>query len=404
MARTASERHRRTLTADLRAQGMLESSRVQSAFHAVARERFLPETLAEGGLAAVYRDEAIITKRDAAGLPLSSSSQPAIMAKMLELLDVAPGERVLEIGAGTGYNAALLAHLVGSSGRVTSIDINPGIARQARRALRDAGVRATVVAGDGREGYADHMPYDRIIVTASAEQIPRAWLQQLREGGRLVVPLRLDPDGGAIQVIPALERRDGELRSVGMTWGGFMPLHGGDGGRQPPQGNLSVVHSVRERHHALVSLSGEGVAQLTQRAARDLLASLLSPPPSPQRRGVTGLIGQQPPWLMIYLLLNLPARRRIWLRHAGRWGIGLADRRGVAIVSLRSPWGQTESRPARARWRLDRYGTAAAATELSRLLDQWRQLERDGRTSLQLTAGGRGAKLRLAFTWASVTG
>jgi len=148
VARTSSERHRRALVAELRAKGILTSDRVQGAFHAVARERFIPETLEQGGLAAVYRDDAIITKRNPQGLPISSSSQPAIMAKMLELLDVSPGDEVLEIGAGTGYNAALLTHLTGPSGRVTTIDVDAEIASRARKALRAAGARALVLAGD----------------------------------------------------------------------------------------------------------------------------------------------------------------------------------------------------------------------------------------------------------------
>lgn len=301
MALTASERHRRSLTADLRGKGALSDRRVEQAFRAVAREHFLPETLADGGLGAVYRDEAILTKRSAQGMPLSSSSQPAIMARMLELLDVQPGDRVLEIGAGTGYNAALLAHLVGPTGRVVSIDIDPDLVRKARRALREAGARAKIVAGDGREGYGAGAPFDRIIVTASAGEIPPPWLEQLREAGRLVLPLRLDPERGAIQVIPALERRDGSLRSVDLTWGGFMPLHGGDGGSQAPPSSLSAVHSSHGRHVALASLSGDGIGQLAAQAARRLLTSLLSTPDQPRRRGVTTLSSMQPPGLLLYL-------------------------------------------------------------------------------------------------------
>jgi len=138
---------------------VLASPRVAAAFAEVPRERFIPDLLEREGLEAVYRDEAVVTKRDARGMPLSSSSQPAIMAKMLELLDLRPGQRVLEIGAGTGYNAALLSHIVGSAGQVTSVDVDPELARAARRALRDAGVRATVVSGDGRDGHHGRAPY-----------------------------------------------------------------------------------------------------------------------------------------------------------------------------------------------------------------------------------------------------
>jgi methyltransferase of FxLD system len=399
MARTASERQRRSLTAELRAQGALRSARVEAAFHAVAREYFLPETLAGGGLKAVYRDEAIVTKRGAQGLPLSSSSQPAIMAKMLELLDVQPGNRVLEIGAGTGYNAALLAHLTGPSGRVTSIDIDADLARKARRALRDAEARATIVAGDGRDGYAARAPYDRIVVTASADEIPTAWIDQLHEGGRLVLPLRLAPERGAIQVIPALERQGSTLRSVDLTWGGFMPLHSGDGGWPPPSSTLSAVHSVNGRHVGLASLSGQGIARLSRQTVRELLVSLLSPRGEPRRRGVTR---NQPPWLLLYLLLNIPVKRRLSLHETGRWGIGLVDRQSqsAAILSLRSPWRSNgEKSPRRARWRLDAYGADTAATELDQLVRRWQELERVGHTTLHMTARERGRRLRLSFAW-----
>ncbi len=383
---------------------MLASPRIEAAFHAVAREHFLPETFAEGGLEAVYRDEAIATKRNAQGLPISSSSQPAIMAQMLELLAVQPGDRVLEIGAGTGYNAALLSHLAGPSGRVTSIDIDAEIARSARRAVREAGAQVTVVAGDGRVGHGARAPYDRIIVTASAGELPRAWLEQLADAGRLVVPLRLDPERGAVQVIPAFERRGAALRSVGMTWGGFMPLHGGDGGWQPPSAMLSAGLTVGGRHTALASLTGPGLAQLRQPSANALLVALLGSPAAPRRRGLTGLSGRQPPSLLLYLLLTVSAGRRLSLDHPGRWGIGLVDRRSqsAAIVSLRSPW--TESGGTlrtRARWRLDTYGADAAGIELDHLLARWHELERTGHTTLCITARGRGHTLRLRFTWAA---
>jgi protein-L-isoaspartate(D-aspartate) O-methyltransferase len=402
MARTTSERLRRSLIADMHAKGALSSPGVTAAFLAVAREHFLPEALAKGGLKAVYRDDAIATKRNDQGLPLSSSSQPSLMAMMLELLDVQPGDRVLEVGAGTGYNAALLAHLTGPSGRVTSIDIDPDIARRARRSLRDAGVGATIVAGDGRDGHPPKAPYDRIIATAAADEIPRAWLEQLNEAGRLVLPLRLDRDGGAIQLIPVFERFGDQLRSVGMTWGGFMPLHGGDGGWNVRPSTLSAFHSVDGHYTGLASLSGHGVGQLSSPGARGLLVSLLTKPGTPQRRGLTDLASEQPPLLLLHLLLNIPAKQRLSLNQPGRWGIGIVDRRSqsAAIVSLRSPWGNADTTPQRrARWRLDAYGADTAAAQLDELITQWQQLEHAGQTKLRITARGRASELRLTFAW-----
>ena len=403
MARTASERLRRGLVAEMRAKGAPSSPGVEAAFLSVAREDFLPEVVADGGLQAVYRDEAIVTKRNGQGLALSSSSQPSLMAKMLELLDVAPGDSVLEIGAGTGYNAALLAHLTGPSGRVTSVDVDPDLARRARRSLRDAGARATIVAGDGRQGHPPDAPYDRIIATAAADQIPRAWLEQLREGGRLVLPLRLDPERGAIQLIPGLQRRGNELRSFGLTWGGFMPLHGGDGGWRTPPSTLGAFHSIDDRHTSLASLSGPGIGRLSRPAARRLLVSLLSESGTPRRRGLTDLAGNQPPLVLLYLLLTIPATRRLSLSRPGRWGLGIVDRRSrsAAIVSLRSPWEIGAKAPERrARWRLDAYGANAAATELDELITRWRELEHAGHTTLRITARGRASALHLTFAWA----
>ncbi len=386
----------------LRAKGVIASDAVQAAFLAVPRERFVPEIAGERDLDAVYRDEAIVTKRDARGMPLSSSSQPALMAKMLELLAPRPGDRVLEIGAGTGYNAALLAEMVGPRGRVSSVDVDAGLARTAQRALRDAGYRVSVKAGDGRAGHAGGAPYDRIIATACADDIPNAWLEQLADGGRLELPLRLDPDGAAIQVIPVFERQGDRLESTALTWGGFMPLHSGDGGWRPLPATLAANRSVRGRHTSLVTLSGAGLDQLPTKAARELLATVLSDHGPPRRRGLTDMRSAKPPLLLIYLLLSIPAARRVTMTDPGRLGVGLVHRqsRSLALVSLRSPWNTNIDKPGtRVRWRLDAYGGDTAADRLDQLIDGWQQFEREHRTKLQISARAHDDALRLTFAW-----
>jgi protein-L-isoaspartate(D-aspartate) O-methyltransferase len=402
MAKRSAPRLRRDLVAELHAKGVIRSDAVEAAFMTVPRERFVPEVAAERGLEAVYRDEAIVTKRDPRGMPLSSSSQPALMAEMLELLAARRGDRVLEIGTGTGYNAALLAHIVGPKGHVTSVDVDAALVRAARRALRETGYRASLNVGDGREGHHNAAPYDRIIVTACADEIPHAWFDQLADGGRLELPLRLDPDGAAIQLIPVFERQGNHLRSVALTWGGFMPLHAGDGGWRPPPATLGASRSVKGTHTSLISMSGAGLEQLPADAARDLLASMLTKQGPPVRQGLTDMSSTRPPLFLIYLLLRIPDAQRVSLMQDGRLGVGLTDRRSrsLAVISLRSPWrGNADIGKTRSRWRLDAYGNNTAAVLLDRLASEWQQLQRDHRTTLQVTARGQTGALRLSFAW-----
>jgi protein-L-isoaspartate(D-aspartate) O-methyltransferase len=211
----AAQRHE-ALVARLRDTGAA-SERVLDAFAAVPRHLFLPGVAPE----LAYADDAIVThERD--GVPTSSSSQPSLMARMLDQLDVRPGDRVLEVGAGTGYNAALIAAL---GGRVTTVDVQREVADAARRHLAAAGVpdgAVAVVCGDGADPPGG--PYDRIIVTAGCWSLPRALTAALADGGVLVAPLRVN----AVELALAL-RRDGELLRGGDGIPcGFMPLRGGD--------------------------------------------------------------------------------------------------------------------------------------------------------------------------------
>ena len=210
---------RAALVETLRAKRSLQSPAITEAFAVVPRHLFVPHVSVEDA----YRDRWIATKRLPDGDVVSSSSQPEIMAIMLEQLDVRPGQRVLEIGAGTGYNAALLAHLVGPAGRVTTIDIDDDIVAAARTHLDAAGVTGVrVMCADGWAGDADGAPYDRIMLTVGAADISPAWRAQLAPGGRLLLPLSLP----AVQASVAFDHRDVSLESVSVRGCIFMRLRG----------------------------------------------------------------------------------------------------------------------------------------------------------------------------------
>lgn len=206
----------------LRKNDMLHSDEVAAAFMTVPRHLFLPGEPVERA----YQDIAIQVRAGPDGRWTSASSQPAVMAIMLEQLDLQPGMRVLEIGAGTGFNAALMAVLVGPEGAVTAVDIQADLVEAAREHLQAVGLeRVQVVAGDGGYGWPAGAPYDRIILTASSTTITPAWREQLVDGGRLVMPFDL---GGA-QVTAAFEKRGAEMVSVSLANCGFMPLQGSFG-------------------------------------------------------------------------------------------------------------------------------------------------------------------------------
>ncbi|MER5932851.1 methyltransferase domain-containing protein [Streptomyces sp. NPDC002054] len=119
--------------------------------------------------------------------PSSSSSQPRMVFSMLADLDVRDGHRVLEIGTGTGWNAGLLSHRLGS-GNVVSVEFDPAVAEGAGENLRGAGLSPLVIVGDGRLGYAGGAPYDRVIATCSIGEVPAAWVEQTVAGGVVVAP------------------------------------------------------------------------------------------------------------------------------------------------------------------------------------------------------------------------
>lgn len=196
----------------------------RSAFLAVPRHALIPDTVwVKNGAGLVplhrtddpqrwldltYADDSVITQVDdghpaGPGLigeaPSSSASCPSIVAVMLAALDAQEGQRVLEIGTGTGYNAALLAHRLEAE-QVTTMEIDPRVAAQARRALSDIGFGAVaVITGDGELGYPPATPYDRVICTAACENIPYPWVAQTKPGGLVLTPWKNSYfDGGLV--------------------------------------------------------------------------------------------------------------------------------------------------------------------------------------------------------------
>ncbi|WP_370950123.1 methyltransferase domain-containing protein [Amycolatopsis sp. cg5] len=192
------------LTAELVAAGVLSDPAWRDAFAATPRHLFVsriidgPASLSAGDtgwLDAVYADESLATQTRPTGdgatgreIASSSSSKPTVMAVMLERLAPEPGHLVLEIGTGTGYNAALLSHRLGAS-NVYSLDLDADLVDTAHEHLAAAGYSPHLTAGDGSQGWPGEMRFDRIIATCAVTAIPPAWVDQLADGGRIVAPL-----------------------------------------------------------------------------------------------------------------------------------------------------------------------------------------------------------------------
>jgi protein-L-isoaspartate(D-aspartate) O-methyltransferase len=365
---------RRRLVRELERQGALGTAAIARAFGSVPRELFLPQVAAAKGLEAVYRDQAIPTKFDVAGVAVSSSSQPTVMAAMLSQLRLERGLSVLEIGAGTGYNAALLATIVGPTGTVTTVDIDARIAREARRALRAGGYAVRVLVGDGRDGVEKYAPYDRIIVTASSDRLPAVWLAQLREGGLLEVPLRV-PSLIEDQFIPTLRKARGGLDTVAVTPGGFMPLRGRDGASSQAlrREHLTASDLTRGQPPALLrAIAGRALASLSVGSKRRLLGVALTDP-----RRCPLRVRAATESLALYLALTLPPSRAV--RVMPGWGVGLISRDGSGLAYILSD----PSRGGRFTSTLMMHGEAGPAEELRAAVREWDRRGRPGPTDLE---------------------
>jgi protein-L-isoaspartate(D-aspartate) O-methyltransferase len=230
---------RHALAARLTAGGALRDPRWITAFEKVPRHLLVPQFLldrARNGtyetvdsadparhgewLERVYADEPLVTQT-AGPFSVSSSSQPSLMAEMLEALAITGRERVLEIGTGTGYNAALLCEGLSSDDQVFSVDIDPELIAAARDRLSRAGYRPAVAALDGEGGWPARAPYQRIIATCSMPRVPAGWIAQIAEGGLILVNLYRQLGGGALALL-RVEHGQASGRFLPFS-GGFMP-------------------------------------------------------------------------------------------------------------------------------------------------------------------------------------
>jgi protein-L-isoaspartate(D-aspartate) O-methyltransferase len=242
------EPYRERLVAQIQAKRPL-TSRIRKAFLATPRHCFIDhyfecidgewvqvgptDRTAQQWLEKIYSDSFLVTSYTPTGWFQSSSSEPALMALMLDLLDVQPGQKILEIGTGTGYNVALLCFLTGSASQVTSIDIDPDLMVQAMLHIEGVvGPGALILAGDGRQGVRLNAPYDRIIATASIPEVPQAWKDQLASSGRLVCVLQSgqSPIGG---ILVAERTAEGEVKGHIASTASFMPLRPHPHGSHP---------------------------------------------------------------------------------------------------------------------------------------------------------------------------
>ncbi|MEV0373821.1 methyltransferase domain-containing protein [Streptomyces sp. NPDC050636] len=288
-------------------------------------DRCRPITTAEERSALVSSDEPVVTQvddgaTDGPGVATSSNSMPSMVAKMLSLLDVRDGQKVLEIGTATGHVAGLLSARLGDH-RVTSVEIDASLSAQAERYLSAAGYRPRLVVTDGEHGWPAGAPYDRIVATCALRHVPYALIKELRPGGVLVAPRVSDFWCGAMVRLTADE--DGTASGSFAGSAAYMPMrsHRGTAGITPD------TSSPRSR-------STEVLPQETLTPGFALYAGARLP-------GITLAEGREGTDL------------RVWV-HDGRGSGAIADADGtVTEFGVRSLWGEVEA--VRREWdKLDR--------------------------------------------------
>jgi methyltransferase of ATP-grasp peptide maturase system len=204
------------------------------------------DVLSPDGLDLVYSPTSLTTKlvdRDDHKEAISSSTKPDLMLRMLETLDIRDGHKVLEIGTGTGYNAALMSHRLGDH-HVFSVDIDQDLVDGARERLARIGFHPTLITVDGAEGLPEHAPFDRIIATCSVPRVPWSWAEQLAAGGQILVDVK--PGGAEAGNLALLTRHKDRLEGrFTQRWAAFMTIRHKDVEYHAPSARSETGQATR---------------------------------------------------------------------------------------------------------------------------------------------------------------
>ncbi|GAC1500386.1 MAG: hypothetical protein NVS1B14_04290 [Vulcanimicrobiaceae bacterium] len=354
----------------LRHSGALRDTAVERALLQVPRHIFAPHA----DLETAYEDR-VIRLKEADGVLVSSLSQPAMIVAMLQQLCVRPGERVLEIGTGSGYTAALLGALAGAEGTVITVDLEGDLVDGAQQRFAQLGIQnVTAYCADGALGLHKGASFDRILLTACASDIEPAWREQLSPAGRMVLPLSLN----GVQKSVAFDQRSGALQSATILDCGFVMLRGSHQGER--------TQRIADRPDIFVT------AQTPVRASQ--IAALL--------------LESEPQWLPVHRFITPQEFDRggaLWIAlhefgfcrldvagaeaphlptllegsGAGRATIGLCCADSIALLALHRAGGPTPG------LFVAQYGHTPLGPRLLQLLEEWDSAGAPGKFGIEIT-------------------
>ena len=206
------EKKRKQLVEHLKKEGRIKTEKVEKAFLETPREFFVPDTL---------KNYAYVDTPLEIGMGQTISA-PHMVAIMCEELDIQKNQKILEIGAGSGYHAAVVSKIVGEKGHVYSVERIKELADFAKKSLESTGItNVTIIEGDGSEGLPKYAPYDRIYVTCAAPDVPPPLIEQLKNNGKLLIPI-----GHTICNLELIEKKDDKIKTKNLGGCAFVPLLG----------------------------------------------------------------------------------------------------------------------------------------------------------------------------------